>query len=139
MKKEMMSKASTEHKPQMPAEGVLLRKDYGDSKVYQIVCECGDCDHDHNVWVEAEDFGITITIYTQQKTKWWEQNRWQTIWRLLTKGYVERESTLIMSEQQALNYAETLKSAVKDVKEFRSKNNPLTRAASKIANEGDCV
>jgi len=139
MKKEMMSKASTEHKLQMPAEGVLLRKDYGDSKVYQIVCECGDCDHDHNVWVEAEDFGITITIYTQQKTKWWEQNRWQTIWRLLTKGYVERESTLIMSEQQALNYAETLKSAVKDVKEFRSKNNPLTRAASKIANEGDCV
>jgi len=126
-------------KAHTPAEGILLRKDYGDSKVYEVVCECGDCDHSHNVWVEAEDYGITVTIYTQQKTKWWEQNRWQTIWRLLTKGYVERESTLIMSEQQALNYAETLKSAIKDVKEFKAKTDPKNKETTKLAREGDCV
>lgn len=133
-----MSKPSTKINSQTPAEGILLRKDYGDAKIYQIVCECGDCDHDHNIWVEAEDHGITVTIYTQQKTKWWEQNRWQTIWRLLTKGYVERESTLIMSEQQALNYANVLISATKDVKKFiqdRKENS----AAVKEANEQDCV
>ena len=133
-----MSKPSTKINSQTPAEGVLLRRDYGDAKNYQIVCECGDCDHDHNVWVEAEDHGITVTIYTQQKTKWWEQNRWQTIWRLLTKGYVERESTLIMSEQQALNYANVLISATKDVKKFiqdRKENS----AAVKAASEQDCV
>ena len=133
-----MSKPSTKINSQTPAEGILLRKDYGDAKIYQIVCECGDCDHDHNIWVEAEDHGITVTIYTQQKTKWWEQNRWQTIWRLLTKGYVERESTLIMSEQQALNYANILISATKDVKKFiqdRKENS----AAVKEANEQDCV
>jgi hypothetical protein len=138
MKEETMSKPSTKINSQTPAEGVLLRKDYGDAKIYQIVCECGDCDHDHNIWVEAEDHGITVTIYTQQKTKWWEQNRWQTIWRLLTKGYVERESTLIMSEQQALNYANVLISATKDVKKFiqdRKENS----AAVKEANEQDCV
>jgi len=138
MKEEMMSKVSIEPELQMPAEGILLRKDYGDAKVYQIVCECGDCDHDHNVWVEAEDFGITVTIYTQQKTKWWEQNRWQTIWRLLTKGYVERESTLIMSEQQALNYANILTSATKDVKKFKQ-DRKENSAAVKAANEQDCV
>ncbi len=133
-----MSKPSTKINSQTPAEGVLLRKDYGDAKIYQIVCECGDCDHDHNIWVEAEDHGITVTIYTQQKTKWWEQNRWQTIWRLLTKGYVERESTLIMSEQQALNYANVLISATKDVKKFiqdRKENS----AAVKAASQQDCV
>jgi hypothetical protein len=133
-----MSKPSTKFNSQTPAEGILLRKDYGDAKIYQIVCECGDCDHDHNIWVEAEDHGITVTIYTQQKTKWWEQNRWQTIWRLLTKGYVERESTLIMGEQQALNYANVLISATKDVKKFvqdRKENS----AAVKEANEQDCV
>jgi hypothetical protein len=138
MKEETMSKPSTKINSQTPAEGILLRKDYGDAKIYQIVCECGDCDHDHNIWVEAEDHGITVTIYTQQKTKWWEQNRWQTIWRLLTKGYVERESTLIMSEQQALNYANVLISATKDVKKFiqdRKENS----AAVKEANEQDCV
>jgi len=108
---------------QVPAEGILLRKDYGDAKIYQIVCECGDCDHDHNVWVEAEDHGVTVTIYTQQKTKWWQQNRWKIMWTLMTRGYVERESVLIMSEQQALNYANVLQSAVKDVKEFRKVKN----------------
>jgi hypothetical protein len=108
---------------QTPAEGILLRKDYGDAKVYEVVCECGDCDHSHNVWVEAEDIGVSVTIYTQQKTKWWAMNRWKTIWKLMTKGYIERESNLIMSEQQALNYANVLQSAVKDVKEFRKSKN----------------
>jgi hypothetical protein len=106
-------------KIQQPAEGILLRKDYGDTKSYQVVCECGDCDHSHDVWVEAEDHGVTVTIYTQQKTQWWKVNRWQKIWTLLTKGYIEVEADLIMSKQQALNYAETLKKAVADVEEFR--------------------
>jgi len=117
-------------KSQTPAEGILLRKDYGDAKIYQIVCECGDCDHSHDVWVEAEDHGVTVTIYTQQKTKWWQSNRWKIMWTLLTKGYVERESVLIMSEQQALNYANVLQSAVKDVKKFKEER----RANSKRDN-----
>ena len=114
---------------QIPAEGILLRKNYGDAKIYEVVCECGDCDHSHNVWIEAEDYGVTVTIYTQQKTKWWELNRWQTIWTLLTKGYVERESTLIMGEQQALNYAETLKKAIKDVDIFRKQRKSVSTVA----------
>jgi hypothetical protein len=111
--------------PQPVAEGVLLRKDYGDAKIYQIVCECGDCDHSHDVWVEAEDHGVTVTIYSKQKTKWWQSNRWKIIWTLLTKGYVERESNIIMSEQQALNYSEILKKATDDVKEFRKQRKPV--------------
>jgi hypothetical protein len=111
--------------PQPVAEGILLRKDYGDAKIYQIVCECGDCDHSHDVWVEAEDHGVTVTIYSKQKTKWWQSNRWKIIWTLLTKGYVERESNIIMSEQQALNYSEILKKATDDVKEFRKQRKPV--------------
>lgn len=128
-------------KSQSPAEGILIQKDYGDAKVYQVVCECGDCDHSHNVWVEAEDHGVTVTIYTQQKTKWWQQNRWQIMWTLLTKGYVERESVLIMSEQQALNYANVLSTAVTDVKSFRNaRQNKAERAkVNKEANNQDCV
>ena len=104
---------------QTPAEGILLRKNYDKAKAYKIVCECGDCDHSHEVWVEAEDYGVTVTIFTQQKTKWWALNRWQKIWTLLTKGYIEVESNLIMSKQQAFNYADMLQSAVKDVEEFQ--------------------
>ena len=104
---------------QAPAEGVLKRSDWGDAITYQVVCECQDSDHDHNVWVEAADHRVTVTTYTTQKSKPWSQNRWQTIWTLLTCGYVEYEANIIMTEQQAVNYAETLKKAVEDVKSFK--------------------
>ena len=104
-----------------PAQGVLKRSDWGDAMTYQVVCECGDSNHDHNVWVEADDNSVTVTTYTQQKSKWWRMNRWQTIWTLLTKGYVEYEANIIMTEQQALNYANVLTNAIEDVKLFKSK------------------
>jgi hypothetical protein len=44
-------------------------------------------------------------------------------WTLLTTGYLTHESTLYMSKQQALNYSETLKTAIKDVDTFRKANN----------------
>jgi hypothetical protein len=117
-------------KSQPVAEGILLRKDYGGAKLYKVVCECGDCNHSHEVWVEAEeDYGVTVTIYTQQKTQWWKWNRWQKMWTLLTKGYIKFEADLIMSEQQALNYADTLKKAVNDVKEFRKAKHEKTTSA----------
>lgn len=111
-------------KAQIPAVGILKRSDYGDSKSYQIVCECTDPDHDHNVWVEAEDTGVTVTTYTTQTSKLWELSRWKTIWILLTKGYVEYQASIIMTQQQALNYAETLKSAVNDVTNLRKSSKP---------------
>jgi hypothetical protein len=101
---------------QRPAEGILKRHDWGNAITYQVVCECGDSSHDHMVWIETDNTReVTVTTYTQQKTKWWEQSRWLTIWRLLTKGYVEYEASIIMTPQQALNYAETLKTAISDL------------------------
>jgi hypothetical protein len=138
MKEEMMLKHLTELNPQSPAEGILKRNDWGDAITYQVVCECQDANHDHNVWVEADDHRVTVTTYTTQKSKWWSLNRWQTIWILLTKGYIEYEANLIMTEQQTLNYAETLKKAVEDVKKFKQ-DRKENSAAVKAANEQDCV
>jgi hypothetical protein len=139
MKEEMMSTASTELKSQTPAEGILKKNDWGDAKMYQVVCDCGQPDHEHSLWIEADETGISVNIYVTVKSPWWSMNRFKQIWSLISKGYLRHETVLTMNQQSAINYAETLKSAVKDVKEFRSKNNPLSRAASKIANEGDCV
>jgi len=105
---------------QIPAEGIYKHKEWGDSVMYGVPCECTDPNHQHNVWIEADETGVTVTTYTQQKTKWWEFNRFKIIWTLLTKGYVEYEASLIMSEQQALNYSETLKKAVANVRQFKS-------------------
>jgi len=106
---------------QKPAEGVLIRREWGDAISYAVVCDCGDNNHDHNLWVEVDETGVSVTIYTQQKTKWYEQSRWRTIWTLLTKGYVEYEANICLTEQQALNYAGVLNSAVKSVKQHRNK------------------
>jgi hypothetical protein len=106
-------------KAQKPAEGILLHNDYGDSKHYTLTCECCSTDCTHNVWIEADDTGVSVTTYTKQKTQWWKRNRWQKIWTLLTRGYIEYEASIIMTEQQALNYAEVLRSACTDVKTFR--------------------
>jgi hypothetical protein len=106
-------------KVQTPAVGILKRSDWGDAITYQVVCECADPDHDHRVWVEADNHNVTITTYTTQKSQWWSLNRWQTIWILLTKGYVEYEANIIMTRQQAINYAAVLQQAVEDVETFK--------------------
>jgi hypothetical protein len=104
---------------QIPAVGILKRNDWGNSMTYQVVCQCGDSNHDHNVWIEAEDTGVSVITYTQQKSKWWELNRWHKIWTLLTRGYIEYEASIVMGEQQAVNYANTLLTAIEDVKKFK--------------------
>ena len=105
---------------QEPAQGVLLVNDWGTSKMYKAVCDCGDDDCTHTIDVEAEDIGVTVTIYTKTRTNFWSKTRWQHIWTLLTKGYVEFDTSLIMAKQVALNYANVLQLAVKDVEELRN-------------------
>jgi hypothetical protein len=67
--------------------------------------------------------------------------RLKLTWDVWVKGYVRAETTILMSEQQALNYAETLKSAIKDVKAFRNQVKPDIKNSQAIneANEQDCV
>jgi hypothetical protein len=44
------------------------------------------------------------------------------MWTLLTKGFIDTEVGVHLTKQQTLNYAETLKSAIIDVEDFRKKN-----------------
>ena len=138
-------------KAEAPAEGILKRNDYGDSKWYQIVCGCGQDSHDHNVEVEADETGVNVNIYAIVKTDYWTEtvekrydidNVWQqefdwfwkdlvngTIrkikltWELWTTGAITTETTISLSKQQALNYASVLQSAIVDVEEFRKNKN----------------
>jgi hypothetical protein len=108
---------------QMPAEGIMKMNDWGNSIVYRVTCNCGASDHDHHIWIEADDQEIAVTVYTTVKSNWWSKTRWHHIWTLLTKGYVDTESTICMTKQQTLNYAETLKNAINDVEAFQKIRN----------------
>lgn len=105
---------------QKPAEGILTSGEYGDIKFYHIQCDCGSDECAHEVQVEADIFGVQVHVYVKARTKWWKNARWKQIWEILTKGYTETQATIIMNEQTALNYAETLKTAMNDVKEFKN-------------------
>lgn len=105
--------------PQTPAEGILLHRDFGDAKHYTVSCSCTDESYVHGIWIDAEDVGVTVHLYSKMNSNFWSKTRWQYIWQLLTKGHIEVESDIILQEQAALNYAETLKKAVTDVKNFK--------------------
>ena len=107
--------------PQEPAEGILKQGEWDDARSYTVPCTCCGTDCEHNVWVESDVSGVTVTTYTKQKTNWWSRTRWYHIWTLLTRGYVEYEASIIMTRQQAFNYADALNRAVTDVDEFRKK------------------
>jgi hypothetical protein len=102
-------------KTQTPAEGIMKTNDWGDGRVYRVACTCGSAYHDHHVWVEAEGREVTVTVYTNATSNWWSKTRWHAIWTLLTQGYITTESTVVMTQQQALNYAATLEQAVADL------------------------
>ena len=124
--------------PQIPAEGILIQKDWGHSKLYKVTCECGCDDCSHMVDVEADETGVVVTTYTTQKTNFWSMVRLQLIWTLLTKGYVEYEASLCMTKQQALNYANVLQLAIVDVEKFNQQRKEKS-AAAKMAEQGDCI
>ena len=109
-------------KAQIPARGILQVNDWGNSKMYKAVCNCGNDDCTHTIDVEADN-DVTVTIYTTTRTDFWSKTRWSHIWRLLTKGYTDFETALVMNKQTALNYADAIKTAVKDVETFDKAKN----------------
>lgn len=123
--------------PQSPAQGILKVNDWGSSKMYKVVCNCGDDDCTHTIDIEADD-SVTVTVYTKTRTNFWSMTRWSHIWTLLIKGYVDTESTIVMNKQVALNYATVLQSAVNDVETFNKKHKEKS-ATAKMAEQGDCV
>lgn len=136
-------------KPQLPAEGIMKTGDFGDAKFYKIACQCANPDHDIDFEVEAEDPNVSVNVYVTVKTDHWTESvkkrydidnpylqeldwfwkdlwngvvtRVKLTWQIWTQGYIKTQTTIAMTEQQTLNYAETLKTAVKDVKEFKKK------------------
>jgi len=106
-------------KAETPAIGILKTGDFGDAMFYHVRCDCGNEDDSHEIEVEADDMHVQVHVYLKLHTKWWEKARWKQIWQLLTRGYADTQSTIVLREQAALNYAETLKLAVSDVKKFR--------------------
>lgn len=136
-------------KPQIPAVGIMKTCDWGNSKMYAVHCECGNDDDTITFMVEADEYNVTVTTFTTQNTAYWDRpfdvsttykinnsflssvayetlsflngfnHRIKMTWNLWFNGYLKYEQSTLMTEQQTLNYAETLKAAIKDCQAFR--------------------
>jgi hypothetical protein len=124
---------------------------YQGYRSYKVTCLCGDCDHDMHVEVEwADDINdVNVTICTTQTTKFWDRaiepnyskyngmiedlyfwyvglvnglaHRLRVTWDVWMNGKVEYQATTVMTAQQALNFAETLKTASTEIANYGSK------------------
>ncbi len=122
--------------PEIPATGILLQSKYDDSERYVIPCTCG-CEASVNFTISVEKDTGLITSYLESKTTTdhWSQviditykeswfvislksmindwaNRISVAWKALSGGVVETHSYVLLDQQQALNFAETVKNAV---------------------------
>jgi hypothetical protein len=139
----------TELTAQAPAEGILKKGDYGDSKFYTVVCTCGNEDDEIDFEIEVDEWNINMNTWTIQKSDYWSKivnenyepyiknsflysidastrkfinslyTKISLTYKLWTDGYLKYHQTTLMTEQQALNYAETIKAAIMDLRKFR--------------------
>ena len=120
--------------PQTPAEGITAFKAYPDMKTFRVSCECS-CDNEMDMYIETEDGIITTGFDTKVKSHYWTElfkisylepwlilqaktlintiyHRLHVTWTVLTKGYVEMSTHILMTEQQTLNLAQILLDSV---------------------------
>lgn len=133
-------------KPQKPADGIMLAKDFGHSKFYTVACDCGNPDDDIRFEVESDELNVCVNMWTTQYTSWPHvdinhcffssnclfdleykirsiigdvTNRLKYAFQIIFFGYIKYSQSTILSEQQATNFAHTLLNAVIDVKTFK--------------------
>ena len=95
---------------QEPAEGIAKIADSEYRKAYSVPCKCGCNEHTFTFEVAKEhrdDDDVSLFVYMMTKTSW-KKNRFKQIWQLLTKGYIELEADIIISNQATKNLATVL-------------------------------
>jgi hypothetical protein len=109
-------------KPQKPANGIMLTNEWMDAKTFHIECDCTDPDHAVDMWVEVEGDHIlpntvTVSFYVKTTNEVWREgySRLRAVWEILTKGVHTQSNTLLLNKQAALNFAEAIKTTVKEL------------------------
>lgn len=130
---------------QPPSEGIMMNYEYPDVKAFSVACTCHNPDDTINVLVETDEFGeITVLFDIEAKTKWWKglapwntykidnpilyffvnstkelvnglHQRITLTWKLWVNGYLPYNANIILNKQRALNFAESLKTAVEEL------------------------
>ena len=108
-------------KAQVPAQGISLDNDWGDAKVFNVECDCSSDDHAVKMWIEVqrdEDIpDVEISFYVTTWTPLWQgwRQRLKAVYEILVKGVHKQEHHMLLNKQSAINFAEAIKSTVKEM------------------------
>lgn len=134
-------------KAEKPADGILKQSSSADTAAYKICCDCGSENCSQSVFVEADEHFVYVTISTKQSSfdndKLLEEssniaNTWlwnlrytaaqvinslyhrvKITFKVWWHGTVDYQSDIVLTKQQALNYASALRNAVISVDKAR--------------------
>lgn len=107
--------------PQIPATSIMQSGEFKDAKSFRIACECHSPDHQVEMWIELDNDrqskNLTISFYITATTVFWKEgfSRLRAAWDILINGYREEGHTLILSEQAAMNLAESMTKTINDL------------------------
>lgn len=108
-------------KPQKPAEGISLEKDFGDAKVFNVECDCTSDDHAVKMWIEVQrdrDIpDVEVSFYVTTWTPLWEGfgARLRAVYDILFKGVNKQEHHILLNKQSALNFSYAILNTVKEM------------------------
>lgn len=114
---------------QKPAYGIMQTSDFEHAKAYRICCACHSSDHDVHAWIEvdrdSEDpiaSDIQLTFYVTGTTPVWKKgfDRVRYAWNVLIKGHHQEQHELMLTEQAAINLANTITKTVAELQTAKS-------------------
>ncbi len=100
--------------PQIPAVGIAQTGQFKDASIFQVSCDCNSPEHSVNMWIEVDpetefkliSVNFYVETYSNFKTNW--STRLKIIWNVLTRGYYKQEASVLLNEQTAVNFAQTI-------------------------------
>jgi hypothetical protein len=109
-------------KAQSPAQGISVDKDFGDTKIFNVECDCSQDDHAVKMWIEVQrdqdipdvEVSFYVTTWTREFWKDWPA-RLKAVYEILVKGVHKQEHHMLLNKQTALNFADAIQNTIKDL------------------------
>ena len=108
-------------KPEKPANKIAKLGEFNNCEGYRTICECTSENHSVDTWIEVggmfEDSidDISITFYVNTYNHPFSEGFWQRVknagWLIL--GVDQRQHEVILTKQQALNWAKAVENTIK--------------------------
>ena len=102
-------------------------KTYPNRRLYKFINENGGFDNSFLWSIDCSIRSLINSLY----------HKCMVTWEVWTQGYVKYYQSTVMSEQQALNYAETINQSIEDLRKFKQTiNNNSNDKIDTDANDG---